>query len=311
MYIPSVSIQHGTICAAVAAGQSYSWIDSSTQQTYIYPGGIAPEADLIVYRVADGSESFHNSAILQALQHIHNNLQNTFVDVVSMSFDFKGGSAGDVVNLHKIIEDLSRSGVILVAAAGNNGMNQARAKMPASIQNVISVGALDRYGYKSCLSPPSGLIDVFVPGEDIPVPLSSEVVQGTSFATAAVAGLVSLMVQCVKQSFPGNLALIKRLSEPEVLKRIFNHHMIKCIPQQDGKTVDRVLDPCGFFEHINEDKTWLETILLEQPSSVDGLKDQQMPVSDNIVVKIIGNYSTENIVFSHHNKLLYILIEHL
>ncbi len=246
-----VSMDHGTVCAAVAAGRSYSI--SSTQK---YPSGVAPEAKFVAYCVAKDSNNFYNEAIISALQHIFDNLEKTPVDVVSMSLSFNGNEK----ELSDIIAKLSKSSVILVAAAGNFGKNQAELEMPARDKHVISVGSIDENGKEMPSSPPNGLVDVLAPGVYSSA-LSSQDVKGTSIAAAAVAGLVSLLKQCVKQSFPGEHALIERLSEPEVLRHIFNDSMIKCITQKDEKTVDRVLDPYGFFERVKEDKAWLKEIL--------------------------------------------------
>ena len=278
---PNVSTQHGTVCAAVAAGHSYSI--SLSQK---YPSGVAPKAALIVYRVSDGN-GYCSAPILQALEEIIKNLKKTPVDVVSMSFSFKG-SDEDEKKLSKFIKELSDSGVILVAAAGNCGKLQARAKLPASLPHVISCGSLNKEG-PSGFSPSSGLTDVFVPGENIPVPPNVkgtseairdvEVVKGTSVATAAVAGLVALLKQCVTNSFSDEPDLIKRITEPQVLRCIFRHHMITEI-YDEGILVDKVFDPLGFFEQVNKCQgvAWLKGILLAklEPIRTSGKIEQSI-----------------------------------
>ena len=249
--LPSVSMEHGTVCAAVAAGRSYS-----ISLTHKYPSGVAPEANFVAYCVARDNNNYSSKAIIASLQHILQNLKDRPVDVVSMSLSFNGNET----DISDILAQLSKAGVILVAAAGNDGKHHAELEMPARDKHVISVGSLDENGEELPSCPPNGLVDVLAPGV-YSLALSLQDIKGTSIAAAAVAGLVSLLIQCVKESFPGEPALIKRLSEPKVLRLIFNHHMIKCITQKDGKTVDRVLDPKGFFERVSENKALLRNIL--------------------------------------------------
>ena len=231
------SAEHGTVCATVAAGHS-----CKKPATEKYSGGVAPEANLISYRVAK-KKSYNCAAILEALEHIRiKNLDKFQVYVVLMSFSFVGTNEEEK-KLGEIIKTLSESGVILVAAAGKYG-KYLEAELPASLPQVISVGGLDDVGDRLRRTPRPDFITVFAPGV-YSVPSGSH--SGTSIAAAAVAGLISLLIQCVKKSFPGEPDLIKRLSEPEILKQIFSDHMARN-PPYEYDWEKKCLDPYGFFE---------------------------------------------------------------
>ncbi len=245
--------EHGTVCATAAAGGRF---DNKSV-------GVAPKADLISYQVAKDVNSFSSAAILKALEHIRQNFDKTRVDVVLMSLAFKGTN-DEEDKLQEIIEKLSKLGVILVAAAGNYG-KYCGAELPASLPQVISVGGLDKFGDALKSTPPPEFITVFAPGVYSVPPADSR--SGTSIAAAAVAGLVSLLIQCVKKLFPTEPKLIDRLRKPTVLKRIFSDHMT--CDTLDYEWEKKFPYPHRFFKHANADKKWFRDILTDEASSFE------------------------------------------
>ena len=224
--VPVVSTMHGTICSAVAVG-----LQSDTT-----PRGVAPCAKLIVYRIAEGENSSIN-AIMNALDDIRNKVaRGEQIDVVSISYDCDENSED---TLHDKIKILTKMGVIFVAAAGNRGQYQARACIPARFSNVISVGALDRYGDKARFTP-SVKIDVYAPGEDIEF-LGCKF-WGTSYATPAVAGLVLLLKQWA--NFIGSPAK-ENINRVEVLQGIFKKEMF-----MKSDAGNDVFEPVEFFRRL-------------------------------------------------------------
>nr|WP_261769297.1 S8 family serine peptidase [Paenibacillus xylanexedens] len=109
------------------------------------------------------------------------------VDIINMSFGVKR----DDPRLRNAIDDASKKGIILVAAAGNNP--NMHTQFPAAYENVISVTAIDHlensYPYVSL-----GKIDFSAPGVNI-LTLKTDneyhVFDGTSFAAAHVTGFVA------------------------------------------------------------------------------------------------------------------------
>ena len=239
--VPVASTVHGTICSAVAVG-----LQSDTT-----PRGVAPCAQLIVYRIAEGDYA-PIEAILAALQDIQNKLENGIhIDIVSISYDCNENSEDAIRNK---IEELTKKGIAFVAAAGNRGLYQARGCIPARFDNVISVGALDKDGLKTSFTPPVN-IDVYAPGEDIEFPSIGCNFQGTSFATPAVAGLVLLLKQWTNNF--GSPATKENIHRVEILRKIFSKDMQ--VKSEDGST--DIFDPVEFFVCMKGNPTMLNDIV--------------------------------------------------
>lgn len=119
-------------------------------------------------------------------------------DVISMSW----GLYDDVATLKSLIQQAALQGIVLVAAAGNEG--DQGLFYPAAYPEVISVGATDQNDVKASFSNYGTTIDVMAPGVGIysTLPEGNNTYgnkNGTSMATPLVAGLVAL----VKSHFPG------------------------------------------------------------------------------------------------------------
>ncbi|MFZ9887576.1 MAG: S8 family serine peptidase, partial [Myxococcota bacterium] len=145
------------------------------------------------------------------------------VDVINLSLGAQGSCAGAlqsyVTQLHE------ESGVIVVAAAGNDG-NGSAVRVPASCEHVIAVGAHGRSaGWPlSPYSNTAGIVDIIAPGGDRASDPQDAILslcgagadcyqfaQGTSMATAFVSGAVSLVLA----AYPG----IDRTRVLEVLRQ--------------------------------------------------------------------------------------------
>ena len=241
------STMHGSVCAAVAVGSSYN------TPSAVVPSGVAPGARLIVYRIAE-SEHSYNEAVLRALDDLKVKIESgTQIDVVSISYDLNEDSKEEI---RWKIKGLTEKGVVFVAAAGNRGCYQAHASIPARFDSVISVGALDKNGFPSRFNA-RGRIDVYAPGEDIPMPsLTQGTFRGTSFAAPAVGGLVLLLKQCANHA---GLPASNHIHQVEILREIFQKHMIT---KSDDGQVD-VFDPVGFFLHVIDNPNLLNEIVQE------------------------------------------------
>ena len=202
---------HGTMAAFVAAGRGFiakhiqkGGETKPLQKPIDIASGVAPSAKLVICRLETNIK-----CIIKALNWLieeKKKEQNEWdVDVVSMSW----GVVNDALNESAIqdrkkvreqIEELSRLKVIFIAAAGNYGDTKPEL-FPASLSNVISVGAFDPYNKPANFTPSYGT-DVYAPGTKIVFPLVHKgihdgmaVTQGTSCATPAIAGLVALKIQ--------------------------------------------------------------------------------------------------------------------
>jgi len=115
--------------------------------------------------------------------------------VINMSLGGPGGSRSVLSELRRA----SRAGVIVVAAAGNEGRsNDARPSYPANydVATLISVGATRRDGRFARLSNYGRSVDIAAPGERV-IALTrrgeARYINGTSFSAPFVSGALALI----------------------------------------------------------------------------------------------------------------------
>ncbi|MFW2479901.1 MAG: S8 family peptidase [Lentimonas sp.] len=155
---------HGTSVASIIAGSE----------------GIAPKSELLVVRVLD-NEGIGNS------YHVAEGIVQATVlgaQIINMSIAVYQDSAV----LRQAISYAHDKGVLLVAAAGNDGYT--RMPFPADYKNVISVTAIDASGRQALFPNQSKSIDIAAPGVAI---LTAKEDQGTTLftGTSAAAPFVS------------------------------------------------------------------------------------------------------------------------
>ncbi|MEK6968781.1 MAG: S8 family serine peptidase [Nanoarchaeota archaeon] len=130
-----------------------------------------------------------DNAIVKSIMYAADN----GADVISMSF---GGP--EEVNAFKIALDYAASlGVILVAAAGNDGNYGNPVSYPGYYDNVIAVAATDPQDRLTSFSEYGSWVDIAAPGAGIYTDSPGQTVKaisGTSFSTPMVAGVIGLML---------------------------------------------------------------------------------------------------------------------
>lgn len=192
---------HGTYMASLIAGHGHG------------PGGgkgiigVAPEAEVLSVRVIleDEEPGFHTF-----------NLEHRFEDVVARGVRYAVKQGADVINLSISKELASKEdraairyaidkGVVLVAAAGNEGARTSAGaapySYPAALPGVVAVGATDAGLRRASFSNGNASVLVAAPGVDIMgAGPGGEywVGRGTSQAAALVSGVVAL----VKAEYP-------------------------------------------------------------------------------------------------------------
>lgn len=179
---------HGTHCAGVAAAA----VNNGQGMA-----GIAPDAKIMPIKVlaADGagSDAYVAQGISWALKH--------GADVISLSL----GGPGENKTLAAAVSSALKKGVPVIAAMGNDGSGEKA--FPAAYPGVIAVGATNAKDQAAEFSQYGDWISVAAPGVQIlstfptyKVTLNDygfaqnyAVLDGTSMATPAVAGLAALM----------------------------------------------------------------------------------------------------------------------
>lgn len=188
------SVGHGTHVASLIAGTNC---------------GIAPEANIISYKVIGGEGAAWNEDIITSLDYIYNEGYK-YIDIVNMSL----GGRTDISILTGTFEDAINRVVLerqipIIVAAGNS--SQEEYLYPASFKEVITVGAVDIYRKVAFFSTSSSEVDLAQIGVDVwGAGYKGGYLQmsGTSMATPYTCGIGALVLCKYKKMFG------QRMSEP-------------------------------------------------------------------------------------------------
>ncbi|MCE5258765.1 MAG: S8 family peptidase [Chloroflexi bacterium] len=204
---------HGTHCASIAAGSG-----AASKSKY---RGVAPEASLLIAKVLRNDGSGMMSDVMDGVEWA----VDQGAQVISLSLGEAGSSDGNDP-LCDLCEAAVQRGVVVVAAAGNEGPMGYSVGSPAAAPNIITIGAasdLDRIAEFSSRGPTAdGRVkpDVVLPGVDIiaaraqgtsmgmPLDAYYTSASGTSMATPHAAGLCALILQADSKLKPADIKKI-------------------------------------------------------------------------------------------------------
>jgi serine protease AprX len=205
---------HGTHLAGVIAGDDPA-------SGFV---GIAPHARLISVKVADSDGQTSLLQVLAGLDWVdqHHADPGLNIRVVNLSLGVDPEKAGYVRDpLAYAAETLWKAGIVVVAAAGNNGVSDEGLDIPAADPYLIAAGALDTNGtlraaddhvadfssrgtsrLPDLVAPGTGVVSLRVPGSALDMEFPGARVgarwfrgSGTSQATAVVSGLAALLLE--------------------------------------------------------------------------------------------------------------------
>lgn len=179
---------HGTHVAGIIAAQLSGAYSGNVK-------GIAPKVNLYVFNAtntdADGKVTGINPGL--ALISLEYAVYELNCRVVNMSFGAAESaySSEELEYLQACYQEAYDNGVILVAAAGNNG--NATRNYPAAFDGVIGVGAVNSQNARSSFSVMNNTIDVVAPGGDVKKSTVSgsmtEYIWSLDLKEASIAGL--------------------------------------------------------------------------------------------------------------------------
>jgi serine protease AprX len=230
---------HGTHLASIIAGRDAA----GTAASYAASGwvGVAPDARVISVKVADGGGAADVSQVIAAIdwitQHAHDNGLN--IRVLNLSYGTDSGQSYLLDPLAYAAEQAWKRGIVVVAAAGNDGTLRADLADPASDPYVLAVGADDPMNttdVKDDIVPPFAQrgtagrhVDVIAPGVhvlglrspgsvvDVTNPagrVGTRFIRGsgTSQATAVVSGIAALVLQKYPTATPDQVKYLIDIS---------------------------------------------------------------------------------------------------
>jgi serine protease len=155
--------------------------------------GVAKQTTLVAVKVLGCEGGGSMSGVIRGLEFVMNeSKKNTGKPhIVNMSL---GGGQSNALN--QVVAELTKGGVHVVVAAGNENRD-ACLTSPASEESAMTVGAITRNGELASFSNWGRCVDILSPGTEIlsTVPGGkTQVMQGTSMASPAVAGVYALIL---------------------------------------------------------------------------------------------------------------------
>ncbi|MDR3596118.1 S8 family serine peptidase [Clostridium sp.] len=177
---------HGTHVAGIIDGQG---VNGGIK-------GVAPDASVYAVKALDSTGSGYTSDIIAGIDWAIENK----MDIVSLSL----GSSQSSTALQNAVDMAYNSGILVVAAAGNDGNSTGTGtniEYPANYPSVIAVGAVDSTNTRAYFSSTGSKLEVSAPGVNILSTYlngSYQQMSGTSMATPFVAGDLALL----KQKYP-------------------------------------------------------------------------------------------------------------
>lgn len=167
-------------------GQGHGTHVAGTIASYGNVSGVMEEATLIPVKVLDDNGSGSMYDIQEGITYA----AGEGADVINMSL----GGGGYDQGMEEAIETANSEGTIVVAASGNDGMEEV--SYPAAYDGAVAVGSVDSDEQRSDFSNYGSELDIMAPGADIysTVPGDGyEKMSGTSMATPHIAGVMGLI----------------------------------------------------------------------------------------------------------------------
>jgi len=159
---------------------------AGTIASYGDVSGVMQEATLIPVKVLDDNGSGSMFDIQEGITYA----AGQGADVINMSL----GGGGYDQGMEEAIATANSEGTIVVAASGNDGMEEV--SYPAAYDGAVAVGSVDADEQRSYFSNYGAELDIMAPGADIysTVPGDGyEMMSGTSMATPHIAGVMGLI----------------------------------------------------------------------------------------------------------------------
>lgn len=245
---------HGTAVAGIISGNGETGIK-----------GINPNAELYSVKVLDGENKAPLSRIIEGIYWCI----EQDMDIINMSF----GTPAYSKALEKAVKDAYDAGLLMVAAAGNDGDS---VEYPAAFPETMAVAATNPEAEMSAFSNSGEELDVAAPGEKVRVASffdGSQVTHGTSVAAPHVAGAASLLWEkdltksneFIRRLINESAKAIEGTDECGLLDVGYAERMYEAFAEtynEEENTLEGIIPENAAepenFEEVNEDETYVE-----------------------------------------------------
>lgn len=186
----------------------------SAQHNDIGIAGVAPKVNIYALKCVD---PYYASGIDELISAIYKAVDEYKCKVINMSLGVLANNSG----LYEAVKYAADNGVVIVAAAGNDGKKlyyRSRHYYPASYDEVIGVGSVGLNKHRSEFSQHNNSVLVVAPGENCLSTMGADdygFMSGTSQATPIVTGAVAILFSADADMTLNELKnYIKNCSEP-------------------------------------------------------------------------------------------------
>ncbi|WP_331272308.1 S8 family serine peptidase [Motilibacter aurantiacus] len=232
---------HGTHMAGIIAGVDTS-LPSNGDKPFV---GVAPGARIVNVKVGAADGGVDVSQVIAGIDWVvqHRRDHGLNIRVINLSYGTSSQQSYLLDPLARAVENAWRAGIVVVAAAGNDGAASTSLTMPAVDPFVLAVGATDHQGTAALkddrvadftnpgtdarrpdlVAPGKSVVSLRVPGSVADVDHPEGLVtgdetgrffrgSGTSQATAVVSGAVALLLQQNPQLTPDQVKRVLQIT---------------------------------------------------------------------------------------------------
>ena len=164
--------------------------------------GVAPKSQLLIIKVIDHKGRGSFESLIQGIKYAADWIGPKGKKVSVMNISLGGKETSD--ELHRAIKYARSKGIVLIAAAGNEGdgnSDTVEVSYPGFYKEVIQIGSISENQIPSKFSNTNVNLDFVGPGENVlSTHLNSDYVEltGTSMAAPFVAGAAALIIKTLE-----------------------------------------------------------------------------------------------------------------
>ncbi|MCI8874550.1 MAG: S8 family peptidase [Lachnospiraceae bacterium] len=208
---------HGTHVAGIIAG--------SGKMSHGLYQGMAPGSSLYIQKVLDRKGNGNTGQMLSAIDEVIEEKEKYNIRILNISVGMlPTADDSEKEKLMDAVEKAWRAGIVVVAAAGNNGPGRNSVTIPGQCKSIITVGSIDDYKDQGHAKGPKagysgrGPTDCCVVKPEILAPGTSikscsyhgngyEMKSGTSMSAPVISGAIALLLEKYPRLTPAQVKL--------------------------------------------------------------------------------------------------------